>query len=47
MEVAQRIKNLPPYLFAEIEKKVNQARAEGKEIIDLGIGDLIFPPLSL
>ncbi|MDI3542822.1 MAG: LL-diaminopimelate aminotransferase [Candidatus Atribacteria bacterium] len=46
MEVAQRIKNLPPYLFAEIEKKVNQARAEGKEIIDLGIGDPDIPTPS-
>jgi len=46
MEVAQRIKNLPPYLFAEIEEKVNRARAEGKEIIDLGIGDPDLPTPS-
>ncbi|WP_438315351.1 LL-diaminopimelate aminotransferase [Candidatus Caldatribacterium sp. SIUC1] len=43
MDVAQRIKNLPPYLFAEIEKKIARAREEGKDIIDLGIGDPDLP----
>lgn len=39
MEKAQRIKNLPPYLFARIEKKVEDYKKEGKDIISLGIGD--------
>jgi len=43
MEVATRIKNLPPYLFAEIEKKVESIRNQGKEVIDLGIGDPDLP----
>lgn len=43
MDVAQRIKNLPPYLFAEIEKKIARAKEEGKDIIDLGIGDPDLP----
>jgi len=43
MEVATRIKNLPPYLFAEIEKKVEFIRNQGKEVIDLGIGDPDLP----
>lgn len=43
MDVAQRIKNLPPYLFAEIERKIAKAREEGKDIIDLGIGDPDLP----
>jgi len=43
MDVASRIKNLPPYLFAEIEKKVENMRNQGKEIIDLGIGDPDLP----
>lgn len=36
---AQRIKNLPPYLFARIEKLIDQKRAQGVDIISLGIGD--------
>lgn len=43
MDFAQRIKNLPPYLFAEIERKIAQAREEGKDVIDLGIGDPDLP----
>ncbi len=43
VDIAQRIKNLPPYLFAEIERKIAQAREEGKDIIDLGIGDPDLP----
>ncbi|NLJ49588.1 MAG: LL-diaminopimelate aminotransferase [Candidatus Atribacteria bacterium] len=43
MDVATRIKNLPPYLFAEIEKKVENMRNQGKEVIDLGIGDPDLP----
>ncbi|MGQ9622002.1 MAG: LL-diaminopimelate aminotransferase [Candidatus Caldatribacteriaceae bacterium] len=46
MDIAQRIKNLPPYLFAEIEKKIARAREEGKDIIDLGIGDPDLPTPS-
>src|SRR5665811_1859385 len=30
---------LPPYLFAEIEKKIQQKESEGVEVISLGIGD--------
>ena len=36
---AERIKKLPPYLFAEIDKKVQEALDQGIEIIKLGIGD--------
>jgi LL-diaminopimelate aminotransferase len=43
MDVASRVKNLPPYLFAEIEKKVENMRIQGKEVIDLGIGDPDLP----
>ncbi|MCK5306382.1 MAG: LL-diaminopimelate aminotransferase [Candidatus Omnitrophica bacterium] len=39
MEIAERLKNLPPYLFAEIDKKKKQKIKEGKDIIDLGVGD--------
>ncbi len=39
MKIAERIKNVPPYLFAEIDKKKEAAIARGVDIINLGIGD--------
>ncbi|PKM45534.1 MAG: LL-diaminopimelate aminotransferase [Firmicutes bacterium HGW-Firmicutes-8] len=39
MEEAKRIRQLPPYLFARIEKVIEQAKAEGVDVISLGIGD--------
>jgi LL-diaminopimelate aminotransferase len=36
---AQRVQNLPPYLFAEIERQIASKRAAGVDIISLGIGD--------
>ncbi|MDD2568569.1 MAG: aminotransferase class I/II-fold pyridoxal phosphate-dependent enzyme, partial [Clostridia bacterium] len=39
MTEAKRIQNIPPYLFARIEKKIDEARAKGIDIISLGIGD--------
>lgn len=36
---ADRLKKLPPYLFVEIDKAKKQAIANGKDVIDLGIGD--------
>jgi len=39
VEEAQRIKQLPPYLFARIEKTIEKAKAEGVDVISLGIGD--------
>jgi LL-diaminopimelate aminotransferase len=40
---AQRIQELPPYLFAEIDKKKNALKARGVDIISLGIGDPDLP----
>ncbi|MFZ5592131.1 MAG: LL-diaminopimelate aminotransferase [Bacillota bacterium] len=40
---AQRIKNLPPYLFARIEKLIADKKAAGVDIISLGIGDPDLP----
>lgn len=34
-----RIKRLPPYVFAEVNKLKAQLRAEGKDIIDFGFGN--------
>ncbi|WP_066638782.1 LL-diaminopimelate aminotransferase [Desulfolucanica intricata] len=42
-EEAHRIRNLPPYLFARIEKIVAQKKEAGVDIISLGIGDPDLP----
>ena len=34
-----RIKRLPPYLFAEVNAMKARARAQGRDIIDLGMGN--------
>ena len=46
IEVAERLKKLPPYLFIEIDKMKRKAREEGVDIIDLGIGDPDLPTLQ-
>ncbi|HZD59870.1 MAG TPA: LL-diaminopimelate aminotransferase [Anaerolineae bacterium] len=43
MELARRIDNLPPYLFAEIDKRIAEKRAQGVDVISLGIGDPVEP----
>jgi LL-diaminopimelate aminotransferase len=43
MRLSQRVQSLPPYLFAEIERKVAARRAAGVDIISLGIGDPDMP----
>lgn len=41
---SSRLDRLPPYLFAEMERKQAALRAAGKDLIDLGIGDPDQPP---
>jgi LL-diaminopimelate aminotransferase len=36
---AKRLDRLPPYLFAELERKVAEKKAAGVDVISLGIGD--------
>ncbi len=43
-EYADRIKRLPPYLFAEIEKQIKEKKAQGVDLISLSIGDPDLPP---
>jgi LL-diaminopimelate aminotransferase len=43
IEMAKRIEQIPPYLFAEIDKKKEEMRNKGVDIIDLGIGDPDLP----
>ncbi len=38
-ELANRLHRLPPYLFAEIDKTKRELRKQGKQLIDLGVGD--------
>jgi len=40
---AKRIDNLPPYLFARIDEMKAKKRAEGVDVIDLGVGDPDLP----
>ncbi|KRT73076.1 MAG: aminotransferase, LL-diaminopimelate aminotransferase [Deltaproteobacteria bacterium CSP1-8] len=37
--LSTRIEALPPYLFAELDRKKQEVRARGVDIIDLGVGD--------
>ncbi len=43
IEKARRIAELPPYLFAEIDRKKTALRKKGMDLIDLGIGDPDIP----
>jgi len=40
---AQRLTQLPPYLFAELDRQRNEVAARGVDIIDLGVGDPDLP----
>ncbi len=42
-EYAERIRVLPPYLFAQIDKKKREKIAQGVDVIDLGVGDPDMP----
>ncbi|MCG6878166.1 MAG: LL-diaminopimelate aminotransferase [Deltaproteobacteria bacterium] len=42
-EAAERLKQLPPYLFKEIDRKKAEVKVKGVDIIDLGVGDPDLP----
>ena len=42
-EKAERLRQLPPYLFKEIDRKKEEVRSRGVDIIDLGVGDPDLP----
>jgi len=42
-KVAERIRTLPPYLFATIDELKNEVKKSGVDLIDLGIGDPDLP----
>src|ERR671934_145696 len=43
MRPSSRPARIPPYLFAELERKVAAKRAAGVDVISLGIGDPDMP----
>ena len=43
MRIAQRVRTLPPYLFAAIERQIAERKAAGVDVISLGIGDPDLP----
>ena len=48
MRHSERLERIPPYLFAQLERKIAQKRAAGIDVITLGIGDPdvpTFPPI--
>jgi LL-diaminopimelate aminotransferase len=48
MRSSRRLELIPPYLFAELERKVAAKRAAGVDVISLGIGDPdtpTYPPI--
>jgi len=47
MRMTHRLERIPPYLFAELERKVAEKRAAGIDVISLGIGDPDRPTPAL
>ena len=43
IELSERIKKLPPYLFAELDRKKKEAKEKGVDLIDFGVGDPDIP----
>ncbi|MDD5354384.1 MAG: aminotransferase class I/II-fold pyridoxal phosphate-dependent enzyme, partial [bacterium] len=43
IDFSEKLKKLPPYLFIEIDKKKKQAKDQGVDVIDLGVGDPDLP----
>lgn len=39
INLSDRLNMLPPYLFVEIDRSKKRAKEEGRDIIDLGVGD--------
>jgi alanine-synthesizing transaminase len=44
IQVADRVKRLPPYLFAQINRLMHEKRRAGDDVIDLGMGNPSDPP---
>jgi LL-diaminopimelate aminotransferase len=46
IEESERLASIPPYLFAEIDRIINEKKAKGEDVISLGIGDPDLPTPS-
>jgi LL-diaminopimelate aminotransferase len=44
---SKRLEQIPPYLFAQLEQKIAEKRAQGIDVISLGIGDPDTPTPDL
>ncbi|MHB8492503.1 MAG: aminotransferase class I/II-fold pyridoxal phosphate-dependent enzyme, partial [Solirubrobacteraceae bacterium] len=47
MRPSERLSRIPPYLFAELERKIAERKAAGEDVISLGIGDPDRPTPAL
>src|SRR5579862_6830176 len=48
MRHSERLERIPPYLFAQLERRIAEKRAAGVDVISLGIGDPdtpTYPPI--
>lgn len=43
MHVSDKIKNLSPYAFAEVNKLVDELKSQGVDVVDFGVGDPLDP----
>ena len=43
MEIANRMKKIPPYLFVELDRLKAEKQKQGVDVIDLGVGDPDLP----
>jgi LL-diaminopimelate aminotransferase len=46
MRSSKRLERIPPYLFAQLERKIAEKKAQGIDVISLGIGDPDTPTPS-
>src|SRR3954465_5598118 len=47
MRPSKRLERIPPYLFAQLERKIADKKAQGIDVISLGIGDPATPTPQL
>src|SRR5919199_974428 len=47
MRPSSRLERIPPYLFAQLERKIAEKKAQGIDVISLGIGDPDTPTPQL
>src|SRR3954454_15071311 len=47
MKPSSRLEKIPPYLFAQLEQKISDKKAQGIDVISLGIGDPDTPTPDL